>query len=408
MGYRLAGPEAGARRLGRHPVGGHADRLAAGARLGPADSADGRPPDDRRLPEDRDRHHGRPADRRTAGAGRLDRVRALLARPRRAGRCSRSRSGWGTSARDDETGGGRGRVRRRARARVRGGSRAGRRAAGAADHLQDRRPGGLAAGGAGQRRGRARAGGGERRRASASPSSAADSNVLVADRGVRGLVLRVHGGVVARPAPDRVRADAGVTMNGLVRWTIARGLGGLEAWAGTPGTVGGAIHGNAHFQGRLIGERVARVKVASRQGEPAELEPGGHGVRLRREPAAAHGRGAALGGVPVGGRRPGRAARDGAGLARVPEADPAAGDAERGVHLPEPGPGARTSARRRAGVGGGAGRSRGAQGGAGGRGAGVADARELHRERGRRDRGRRAGARRALPRGRADSASAWS
>ena len=47
---------------------------------------------------------------------------------------------------------------------------------------------------------------------------------------------------------DRVRADAAVTINGLVRWTISRGLAGLEAWAGTPGTVGGAIYGNAHFE----------------------------------------------------------------------------------------------------------------------------------------------------------------
>jgi UDP-N-acetylmuramate dehydrogenase len=99
------------------------------------------------------------------------------------------------------------------------------------------------------------------------------SNVLVADRGIRGLVLRVHGGEVVAPAPGCVRADAGVTVNGLVRWTIARGLGGLEAWAGTPGTVGGAIYGNAHFQGRLIGECVSRVRVAPRQGAPADLGP---------------------------------------------------------------------------------------------------------------------------------------
>ena len=76
------------------------------------------------------------------------------------------------------------------------------------------------------------------------------SNVLVADEGVRGIVLRIRGGSIAAPAPSHVRADAGVTINGLVRWMIARGLGGLEAWAGTPGTIGGAIHGNAHFQGR--------------------------------------------------------------------------------------------------------------------------------------------------------------
>src|SRR5581483_5356977 len=80
------------------------------------------------------------------------------------------------------------------------------------------------------------------------------SNVLIADAGVRGLVLRPRGGEVRRVAADRVRADAAVTINGLVRWCISHAAAGLEAWAGTPGTVGGAIFGNAHFGGRLIGE----------------------------------------------------------------------------------------------------------------------------------------------------------
>ena len=103
------------------------------------------------------------------------------------------------------------------------------------------------------------------------------SNVLVADDGVRGIVLRIHGGEVS-PAPGgnagndgNVRADAGVTINGLVRWTISRGFAGLEAWAGTPGTVGGAIHGNAHFQGRLISELLERVTVLTPGGEVVEL-----------------------------------------------------------------------------------------------------------------------------------------
>jgi UDP-N-acetylmuramate dehydrogenase len=73
------------------------------------------------------------------------------------------------------------------------------------------------------------------------------SNVLVADAGLRGLVLRVRGGEVTQIDSTRIRSDGGVTINGLVRWTISRGVSGLEAWAGTPGTVGGAIHGNAHF-----------------------------------------------------------------------------------------------------------------------------------------------------------------
>ena len=85
------------------------------------------------------------------------------------------------------------------------------------------------------------------------------SNVLVGDAGVRGLVVRFRHGEVAETAPGTVRAAAGVTLNGLVRWTINRGLAGLETWAGTPGTVGGAVCGNAHFRGRLIGELVTAV-----------------------------------------------------------------------------------------------------------------------------------------------------
>lgn len=97
------------------------------------------------------------------------------------------------------------------------------------------------------------------------------SNVLVSERGVRGIVIRVHGGEVTAAGSDRVRADAGVTINGLVRWTIHHGFAGLEAWAGTPGTVGGAIRGNAHFKGRNIGEYVARVELLSPAGDIVEV-----------------------------------------------------------------------------------------------------------------------------------------
>jgi UDP-N-acetylmuramate dehydrogenase len=97
------------------------------------------------------------------------------------------------------------------------------------------------------------------------------SNVLVADAGVRGLVLRPRGGEVHRVAADCVRADAAVTINGLVRWCITHGAAGLEAWAGTPGTVGGAIFGNAHFGGRLIGEHVLQVRLVFRDGTACDV-----------------------------------------------------------------------------------------------------------------------------------------
>lgn len=97
------------------------------------------------------------------------------------------------------------------------------------------------------------------------------SNVLIGDRGVRGLVIRPRGGVIEQIAAARVRADAATTINGLVRWTIQRGIAGIEAWAGTPGTVGGAIFGNAHFGGRLIGELVESVRLAGLDGITRDL-----------------------------------------------------------------------------------------------------------------------------------------
>ena len=99
------------------------------------------------------------------------------------------------------------------------------------------------------------------------------SNVLVADAGIRGLVLRPRGGHVEREGETRVRADAAVTINGLVRWLISHGLAGLEAWAGTPGTVGGGVYGNAHWAGRLLSDVVAGARLASVDGSVSDVAP---------------------------------------------------------------------------------------------------------------------------------------
>ena len=97
------------------------------------------------------------------------------------------------------------------------------------------------------------------------------SNILVADGGIRGLVIRPKATRVASAGDGVVCADAGVTVNGLVRWTIARGLGGLEAWAGMPGTIGGAIHGNAHYDGHRISEWMISVSLLRRDGSVTDV-----------------------------------------------------------------------------------------------------------------------------------------
>jgi UDP-N-acetylmuramate dehydrogenase len=97
------------------------------------------------------------------------------------------------------------------------------------------------------------------------------SNVLVADTGVEGVVIRAKLTAIDRLDERCLRAGAGVTINGLVRWTVGRGLAGLEAWAGTPGTVGGAIYGNAHWAGDNIGDRVRDVKLMSPDGHLRDI-----------------------------------------------------------------------------------------------------------------------------------------
>jgi len=76
----------------------------------------------------------------------------------------------------------------------------------------------------------------------------AGSNVLVSDKGVRGLVIINHARNVkidAHSASPSVWAESGANLGGIARQVVLRGLGGLE-WASTvPGTLGGAVYGNA-------------------------------------------------------------------------------------------------------------------------------------------------------------------
>ena len=91
MGFRLEGPELSYGEAARHPLGRDAARFAAGAEIRPADPADGRPPDDRRVSEDCDGDRGRRAAGRPAGAWRLDSLRSVHAR-RRARRAHPARA----------------------------------------------------------------------------------------------------------------------------------------------------------------------------------------------------------------------------------------------------------------------------------------------------------------------------
>ena len=74
------------------------------------------------------------------------------------------------------------------------------------------------------------------------------ANILVADRGFRGLVIRSEVDAIDFLDDRRVRAGAGVqTFMTLINATVSRGLGGLHHYVGIPSTVGGAVWQNLHF-----------------------------------------------------------------------------------------------------------------------------------------------------------------
>ena len=73
------------------------------------------------------------------------------------------------------------------------------------------------------------------------------ANVLVGDRGFRGLVIRNTAAQLEFPSANTVRAESGLVMAELIRITVARGLSGLEHYVGIPSTVGGAVWQNLHF-----------------------------------------------------------------------------------------------------------------------------------------------------------------
>jgi len=91
------------------------------------------------------------------------------------------------------------------------------------------------------------------------------ANVLVSDRGLRGLVIinRAEG---VRIAGERIAADSGVNLVALARRARQRELSGLEFLVGIPGTVGGAIVGNAGTKDEWIGDRVEKVEVLDCEG----------------------------------------------------------------------------------------------------------------------------------------------
>jgi len=86
------------------------------------------------------------------------------------------------------------------------------------------------------------------------------SNVLIADKGIDGLVIKLEGGETEIKG-GRIKVFAGNLLGGFVREAVKSGFAGLEFVANIPGTVGGAVFGNAGAYGHGVGDFVDEVEV---------------------------------------------------------------------------------------------------------------------------------------------------
>lgn len=96
------------------------------------------------------------------------------------------------------------------------------------------------------------------------------TNVLVSDAGVRGLVIINHARKVRfdeKSSPPQVWAESGVNFGSLARQASRRGLSGLEWAAGIPGTIGGAVFGNAGAHGSDISGTLSVAEILHHNGK---------------------------------------------------------------------------------------------------------------------------------------------
>lgn len=95
------------------------------------------------------------------------------------------------------------------------------------------------------------------------------SNLLVRDDGVSGVVIRLVGEPFEFIELDgaTVRAGSGALLSHVVSRTVAAGLAGMETLVGIPGTIGGALKGNAGNRSGDIGSVTTSVTVMTGKGE---------------------------------------------------------------------------------------------------------------------------------------------
>src|SRR5437899_5700210 len=100
------------------------------------------------------------------------------------------------------------------------------------------------------------------------------NNVLVKDRGIRGMVVKLEGCLGRMEFHgEEVTIGGGAGLSTMIREAAALGLGGLECLVGIPATIGGALAMNAGGPDGAIGDFVSAVYFLHSDGTIGELKP---------------------------------------------------------------------------------------------------------------------------------------
>ncbi|PYM55535.1 MAG: UDP-N-acetylenolpyruvoylglucosamine reductase, partial [Candidatus Rokuibacteriota bacterium] len=100
------------------------------------------------------------------------------------------------------------------------------------------------------------------------------NNVLVKDRGIRGMVVKLEGCLGRMEFHgEEVTIGGGAGLSTMIREAAALGLGGMECLVGIPATIGGALAMNAGGPDGAIGDFVSAVYFLHSDGTIGELKP---------------------------------------------------------------------------------------------------------------------------------------
>lgn len=91
-------------------------------------------------------------------------------------------------------------------------------------------------------------------------------NLLFDDDGFRGLIIKNEVKRIRRRNKRGVEVSGGTPLDDLIRFTTEKSLSGMEFMAGIPGTVGGAVFGNAGAFERSIGDLLQEATLLDKKG----------------------------------------------------------------------------------------------------------------------------------------------